>query len=605
MKAKKIICGMGIVAMISTVHAISYGDNKRHEIADSYWSAIKNNDVIMTTEEKIEYSTMVIPIDGTVEFETSEELDGKQYGYITIRGTNRSGNSYYTRTPASSEKNIANGLYKNKFPMIKSKSGREDIKWYYYPSVEYSSLVFIKFSLDGFTSEWVPITGIPLSPEEKKNTNRVFSSQNYRLTKKIEVALDNPTAEKFKLEGIRVIYGCDINVIENDPYQTYRFVNDDKQNAQAIISAGAKYMELKESVLNIITYEWNDHNQSVTIKSIGKINFFDEMTKKALCKEKFEEIQHIIDLRYYRTDILNHDRAYYEALSQTIKETELTEKQRTELGALLVKFLEKYDELANKDTYDKNFRSINIELSPFTEPSYNLLEHDKEYYEAFYNKIQNSEMTNKQKEDLTLTVDKIIENYDFSVERKLAREKEEMEAAKLAAIDAISFVTDLVLSGVEQVNYITEYNPPVLLKGNKNNKNLYVVHYEKSIPHFKGPGRYEYDFNHQKFDALLKVYNINLEMLNTITNYLICNELSEQDNLSKCYKVKNDNGNQYNTELEYFIANFDEIYCDSNENGWHYPSKSEIDYIQTKHKKNVSNYLTGNSLTSGDFILHK
>ena len=58
MKAKKIICGMGIVAMISTVHAISYGDNKRHEIADSYWSAVKNNDVTMTTEEKIEYSTM-------------------------------------------------------------------------------------------------------------------------------------------------------------------------------------------------------------------------------------------------------------------------------------------------------------------------------------------------------------------------------------------------------------------------------------------------------------------------------------------------------------------------------------------------------------------
>lgn len=489
--------------------------------------------------------------------------------------------------------------------MIKRKSGREDIKWYYYPSAEYSSLIFIKFSLDGFTSEWVPVTGIPLSPEEKKSTNRVFSSQNFRLTKKIEVALENPIAEKFKIYGIRVIYDCDIDVIENEPYQTYRFVNDDKQKAQTIISAGAKYMDLKESVLNSIKYEWSNHNQSVTIKSIDKINFYDEMTKEALCKEKFEEIQHIIDLRYYRTDILDHDRTYYEALTQTIKETELTEKQRSELEDLLINFLEKYDELANKDTYDENFRLINIELSPFTEPSYNLLEHDKEYYKAFYNKIQNSEMTNKQKEDLALTVDRIIKYYDISVERKLEKEKEEQEAAKLAVVDAISFVNDLVLSDVDQVHYITEYNPPVLLKGNKNNKNLYVVHYEKSLPHFRGPGRYEYDFNHQKFDSLLKVYNIKLETLNTITTYLICNELSEQDNLSKCYKVKNGNRNQYKTELEYFLANFDEIYCDTDENGWHYPSKNEIDYIQTKHKKTVSSYLPGNSLVSGDFILHK
>lgn len=600
MKIKRIICSLSFAAMIFSVYAISYGNNKTHEVADTYWSAVYNNDVIMSNEERIENSTMVLPMWVDVQFETSEEIDGKQFGYITIEGSHNNG-----KASASSEKNIVNGLYKNKIPMIKRKSGREDIKWYYYPSAEYSSLIFIKFSLDGFTSEWVPVTGIPLSPEEKKSTNRVFSSQNFRLTKKIEVALENPIAEKFKIDGIRVIYDCDIDVIENEPYQTYRFVNDDKQKAQTIISAGAKYMDLKESVLNSIKYEWSNHNQSVTIKSIDKINFYDEMTKEALCKEKFEEIQHIIDLRYYRTDILDHDRTYYEALTQTIKETELTEKQRSELEDLLIKFLEKYDELANKDTYDENFRSINIELSPFTEPSYNLLEHDKEYYKAFYNKIQNSEMTNKQKEDLALTVDRIIKYYDISVERKLEKEKEEQEAAKLAVVDAISFVNDLVLSDVDQVHYITEYNPPVLLKGNKNNKNLFVVHYEKSLPHFRGPGRYEYDFNHQKFDSLLKVYNIKLETLNTITTYLICNELSEQDNLSKCYKVKNGNRNQYKTELEYFLANFDEIYCDTDENGWHYPSKNEIDYIQTKHKKTVSSYLPGNSLVSGDFILHK
>lgn len=220
MKANKIICVLGLVTMVLSIHAISFGDNKRHEIADSYWTAVTNNDVIMSTEEKIEYSTMIIPIDVSVEFDTSEELDGLQYGYITISGTNRAGNSYYNRVPASSDKNIVNGLYKNKIPMIKSKSGREDIKWYYYPSSEYSSLVFIKFSIDSFTSEWIPVTGVPLSPEEKKSANRVFSSRDFRLTKKIEVALENPVAEKFRLEGIRIIYGCDIDVIESEPYQT-------------------------------------------------------------------------------------------------------------------------------------------------------------------------------------------------------------------------------------------------------------------------------------------------------------------------------------------------------------------------------------------------
>ena len=604
MKTKNLLCCVGLSFLVFTLYGISFGENKSHKIADSYLSAVVNNDVIMSTEEKFENSKMVLPIDVHITFDTNEELDGLQYGYINVSYNNK--NSKYSQTSASSDKKVTNGLYNNKIPMFKKPSGREDIKWFYYSVTEYSPdfLVFIKFSIDTFTSEWIPVRGVPLSPDDCISPrNRIAASNTPRevlkfLTKRIELAIENPSPENFKMEGIRVIYGCDINVIKNELYQAYRFVNGDKQNSQTIISSGAKYMDLKESVLNTITYEWKSRNQKTTINSIDKINFYDEMTKEVTCKENFEEIQKVIEeARYHGTDILDKDRQYYEALNQKIQETELTEKQKSDLENQLKEFLIKYDELANEDAYNKNFQSINIELLPFINRSYVLLEHDRVYYESFYDKIKETEMFANQKEDLQSKVGEIIKNYDYYMERKLEEEQEKIEMEKKVLNGAITFVNDLIISEGKK-----KRNPPMQLKGDKKDKDIYVVPYQKTLPVFRGPGR---DFNHEKYDVLLKVYNIKLDMLNAITTFLICNELSEKNNLSKCYKVKKGNRSDFETDLEYFLANFNDVYCDSSANGWHYPNNDEINFIQTKHKKNMGKILTNESLAVGEFILHQ
>lgn len=58
-------------------------------------------------------------------------------------------------------------------------------------------------------------------------------------------------------------------------------------------------------------------------------------------------------------------------------------------------------------------------------------------------------------------------------------------------------------------------------------------------------------------------------------NYLICNKISEKEGLQPAYKLQNDTGKEYETELLRFVENFTAIICDTKASGYRLPSEKE------------------------------
>ena len=134
-----------------SLFSLEYGENPQKEISRTYWEAVKNNDIQMSDEEYIENYTKILPIKGTIEFYATNKLDGVYYGGFGLDFNGDNIRSMKAGDPIVSEKNIKDGLYNNKYPMVKTESGRKDIKYFWHPAANCSWCVFYKFSIDDFT----------------------------------------------------------------------------------------------------------------------------------------------------------------------------------------------------------------------------------------------------------------------------------------------------------------------------------------------------------------------------------------------------------------------------------------------------------------------
>ena len=231
--------------VIILVNIVAYGEEGL-----SYWNAVKKYEMQMSDTEKIEAFSKVIPADLSIIFYSEQEFDGKHYGHFRC---------YVDRIPWKgepivSEKKIKNGLYENQYPMMKINSGRDDIKWFWFPSTNTYWCIFFKFSLGGNTTKWISLGKMP---------NQFGSVIE-------EFSCENPDVNTFKLEGIRVIYNCDYEILTNYSKEIKAFMNDDKANSTHLISAGAKYLELRNAEFNSIDYDWVKGDSAYTYSSEHK-----------------------------------------------------------------------------------------------------------------------------------------------------------------------------------------------------------------------------------------------------------------------------------------------------------------------------------------------
>lgn len=355
-----------LIFLMIPLFGFTMGDEKKEEIASTYWEAVENNDVIMTDEELIENYTSVIPVWIALKFYAEMEIDGQYYGYFFLE----SGEFNKSRIPIAdaekpnvSEKKIKDGLYNDKFPMVKTETGRDDIKYLWHPATNCLKCVFFKFSIDNYTSDWISIIGVPESTNVKKSVFSVPFSQ------KIKASLQNPAGSSFKIEGIRVIYNCDYELVIDNLHEAYNFVNDNKENASHFIEADAKYMDLTETVFNSIRYWWkvkdaenpNERRNEIFLSSYEKINFEDEMSKQAQVKEKQEENFILLrdklndpNIRPY-PDSCNYTRDFYEALVQEAEESD-TGEYKNQLVETARDLLWRYDEIMKQKKASKKFK---------------------------------------------------------------------------------------------------------------------------------------------------------------------------------------------------------------------------------------------------------
>ena len=62
--------------------------------------------------------------------------------------------------------------------------------------------------------------------------------------------------------------------------------------------------------------------------------------------------------------------------------------------------------------------------------------------------------------------------------------------------------------------------------------------------------------------------------------YLLCNGVSKTENLAPTYSVNGTNGKYpYAEEMEFFLANYDSISCDTNAGGYRLPTESELSIL--------------------------
>lgn len=342
------------IFMIVPVYSLTKGENKNEEVSNTYWRAVKNNDVIMTDEEYIEKYSSICPVWMRLHFYSNMEIDGTYYGNFWIEsgdfGKNRIEMS--AGKPDVSEKRIKDGLYDGLYPMVKTETGRDDIKYLWHPATNCTRCIFFKFSIDNYTSEWISVVGVPKTKDVKKS---VF---NTSFDTKISASLEKPEAsDTFKIEGIRVIYDCDYDLIISNLHEAYNFVNDDKEHSPKFVEAGAKYMELKNSIFDYVCYYWRSQDDKedrnfIEITSYDKLNFEDEMTIKSLSKknqlDNYLKIREKLENPRIMPTVQTVDkieRDYYVSLVKEVEESD-TGVYKTELleeaNRLLYYFDEQY-----------------------------------------------------------------------------------------------------------------------------------------------------------------------------------------------------------------------------------------------------------------------
>ena len=244
----------------------------------NYWDSVKKYEIEMKDEEFIANVSRVLRPKVEVQFIAHEKMDDMYDGEIRVIEDGIDGR---LEKPTVSDKKITNGLYDNKYPMIKEESGRNDIKWFWHPAANSYWSIFLKFSLGGTTSKWLSLGHISGAYPGSVPWITDFSCETSDVT-------------KFKLEGIRVIYDCDYSVLSKYPKEATAFVNGDKENSKRIISAGAKYIDLNDAIFDHLKYSWIDNTDgdgrwvSADKKAQDVVEFFsgEKITFKDLVEEK-------------------------------------------------------------------------------------------------------------------------------------------------------------------------------------------------------------------------------------------------------------------------------------------------------------------------------
>lgn len=121
------------------------------------------------------------------------------------------------------------------------------------------------------------------------------------------------------------------------------------------------------------------------------------------------------------------------------------------------------------------------------------------------------------------------------------------------------------------------FRDDVLIKGNKKIKSF-------AISCILLEYKYSSDLLDQGQYKMLKE-KFSEKCLDNIFVYYACNEKSKYENLSPCYSLENSSEQM---SIKSFLENYDEIICDSNQNGWRVATQEEIDFALDKNKSNYT-----------------
>lgn len=229
--------------------------------------------------------------------------------------------------------------------------------------------------------------------------------------------------------------------------------------------------------------------------------------------------------------------------------------------------------MANDRSYLKNLPDLKIEHFSYKtwldDNSPYKYDGSVKYYDSNSNKSSVEEIKKvKEEQDY-------IEKQQAAKEERLKRdaeetaqkEKEEMQQAFEAFDRQITSNTEILMQF-----------PIIEIKKEKKNPQYFVQNYNKVYYGIGG----DYSKLNKQYDS---------ENLDTVLGYLSCNLKSIEENLRPYYEVEGASISNYNSEAELFLENFDKITGNSSSNGWHFPSKNEIEYVWKKRKaeENKSN----------------
>lgn len=254
-----------LVALVLIFASVKvFSDESKNSL--SYWDAVNKYGIVMTQDERFKDMHSILPYKVDINLWVDYVVDDKKYGEIWFGGAESS----VEWDIDISEKNIVDGLYCNKYPMLKKATGRTDLKWIWKPAILERHCIYFKFSYKGKTSDWLPITG----------------------GGRYEFLYESNNPNDFKLEGIRLIYNFDYKLFdwfyEKDAYS---FVNGDKSKNNRFVAGGAKYIDLKGAVFDkvIFNYEQIFISDSTSVKKLYEIQQKEAEIKAEKQRKEAEE----------------------------------------------------------------------------------------------------------------------------------------------------------------------------------------------------------------------------------------------------------------------------------------------------------------------------
>ena len=110
-------------------------------------------------------------------------------------------------------------------------------------------------------------------------------------------------------------------------------------------------------------------------------------------------------------------------------------------------------------------------------------------------------------------------------------------------------------------------------KDKKEEYNKFIL--DKTFPYYEHNVIHDYPTLSNKYSK---------ERVSNVLSYIFCNSLNSMCSLQKYYIITEDIKNTYDNEIEYYLENFEKIITNNESNGWHFPTKEEIEYVQQKQK---------------------